>query len=262
MNHKKKTSYYAVVTGASSGIGAELAKRLAEEGFSLVLTARRRERLQQLAEELKEEGRDCIVFPADLSKPSECRRLMMELEGLKVAVFVNNAGFGDCGSFLETDDGKEMQMIDVNVRAVHLLTKLMLQKMQKQKKGYLLNVASSAGLMPAGPYMASYYASKAYVTSLTRAAAEELREKKSPVYIGCLCPGPVDTEFNDRANVEFALPGISAQYCADYAIRQMKKRRVVIVPTLTMKAAVFFGRFVPQDLLIRITARQQKKKMQ
>jgi hypothetical protein len=254
MGRKKS---YAVITGASAGIGTEFARRLAKEGFSLILVARRKERLEQLAEELPTA---CELITADLSRESECRRLVEKLEDKKITIFINNAGFGDCGSFLQTELDKELNMIDVNVRAVHLLTKLVLRKMEKQQGGYLLNVASSAGLMPAGPYMATYYATKAYVASMTRAVAEELREKNSPIYIGCLCPGPVDTEFNRVANVEFALSGITAEYCANYAVDRMKKRKVVIIPTLPMKAAMTVGRFLPQSAYIRIAAHQQKKK--
>ena len=161
---------------------------------------------------------------------------------------------------LSGDLEKETNMIDVNIKAMHILCKLVLQKMKKQEGGYLLNVASSAGLIPAGPYMATYYATKAYVVSLTRAIAQELQDEGSNIYIGALCPGPVNTEFNSVANVEFALCGISPSYCVKYAIRQMKKRKVLIVPTLTIKAATFFGRFIPQSLYIKIAGHQQKKK--
>ena len=133
--------------------------------------------------------------------------------------------------------------------------------MIEKNKGYVLNVASSAGLLPAGPYMSSYYATKAYVTSYTRGVAEELRRKHSDVYIGCLCPGPVDTEFNKVANVEFALKGISANYCANYAITQMFKKKITIVPAFKMKALVVFARFLPTKLYIRIAAKQQRKKI-
>jgi short-subunit dehydrogenase len=156
---------------------------------------------------------------------------------------------------------KELAMVDINVKAMHLLMKLVLRKMERQDGGYLLNVASSAGLLPAGPYMATYYATKSYVASLTRAVAQELKEIGSNVYVGALCPGPVDTEFNAVANVEFALSGITPGYCAAYAIEQMKRRKVLIVPTLTMKASTTFGRFLPQNLCIRITGHQQKKKL-
>jgi len=143
---------------------------------------------------------------------------------------------------------------------MHILCKQMLQKMQKENHGYILNVASSAGLLPAGPYMATYYATKSYVTSLTQGIAEELAELGSKVYVGALCPGPVDTEFNAVANVEFSLNGITPEYCVEYALKQMIKRQVVIVPTLLMKVSTTAGRMVPRKLIVKITSGQQKKK--
>lgn len=251
---------YAVVTGASSGIGEVFARKLAEEGYSLVLVARRKERLEALAGELKEKGTESIVIPADLSRMSECRRLVEEISSLRIGVFINNAGFGECGCFLDTDEETELQMIDVNVKAMHLLSKLVLLRMKSQGEGSLLNVVSSAGLIPAGPYMTAYYATKAYMASLTQGIAQELGEQKIPVYVGMLCPGPVDTEFNSIANVEFALPGITAEYCVSYALKMMKKRKVVIIPTFRMKVAIFMVRLVPRTLYIRITGHQQRKK--
>lgn len=249
---------YAVITGASAGIGMWFARRLAKEGYKLVLVARREDRLKQLAEELKTE---CKIIPCDLSQITECKRLLEELNGIDYSVFINNAGFGDCGLFVNTSTEKDMDMIDVNVKALHYLMKEVLKKFKTLDKGYLLNVASSAGLMPAGPYMATYYATKAYVVSLTQAVARELREEKSKVYIGALCPGPVDTEFNSVANVEFSLPGISAEYCANYAITKMFKRKTIIIPTWYMKLAMCSGRFLPRAVYITIAARQQKKKL-
>lgn len=186
---------YAVITGASSGIGMAFARQLAAEGYRLVLVARREDRLQELAQELQKKGTESIVISADLSQKEACYHLMQQIEKLPVGILINDAGFGDCGSFLETDADKEMQMIDVNVKAMHLLMKLMLRRMEKQEGGYILNVASSAGLLPAGPYMAAYYATKAYIASLTRAVALELKQRGSRVYVGALCPGPVNTEF-------------------------------------------------------------------
>ena len=152
-------------------------------------------------------------------------------------------------------------MIDVNVKAMHLLMKLMLKKMEKQEnQGYILNVASSAGLLPAGPFMATYYATKAYMVSLTRAVAAEQRSKRSRIYVGAVCPGPVDTEFNDVAKVKFALPGITPQYCASYALEQMRKRKTIIVPKFTIRAATTMARFVPQKMLIPVIGQLQKKK--
>ena len=262
MKKYNKHNSYAVVTGASSGIGEEFARRFAREGFDLVLVARREERLKALAAQLGEQFHSNVkVVEADLSKERGCRQLMREILDLPVTVFVNNAGFGDCGYFPQRRIDKELDMIDVNIKAVHFLTKMILQKMENQKHGYILNVASSAGLMPAGPFMSTYYATKAYVASLTRGIAQELKERGSGIYIGCLCPGPVDTEFDEVANVRFSLQGISPRYCANYAVDQMKKRKVVIVPTILMKMLVVLGRFLPQSRLIAILSRQQRQKL-
>lgn len=247
---------YAVITGASAGLGVEFAKQLSAKGYKLVLVARRKERLQKLAKHLKTE---CQVIVADLTKEEECYRVFEAVKDREIAIFINNAGFGECGRFLETDLEKELSMIQLNVKAVHLFTKLMLKKMQERDSGYILNVASCAGLMPAGPYMAAYYATKAYVTSLTRAVAQELLEGDSHVYVGCLCPGPVNTEFNQVANVKFLMKGISAGYCVRYALKEMEKRKVVIIPTLPMKLAMTFGRFLPGDAYVRIAANQQER---
>ena len=249
---------YAVVTGASAGLGTEFAKQLAGKGYKLILTARREERLRQLAEELNVE---CEVIPADLSKTEECLRFFAAIEEKKIDIFINNAGFGDCNLFLKGDLKKELDMIDLNVKAMHTLFKKILQKMQLENHGYILNVASSAGLLPAGPYMATYYATKAYVTSLTQAVAQELKEQNSRVYVGALCPGPVDTEFNDVANVEFALKGITTDYCVRYALRQMTKRQTIIVPTAIMKLSTTMGHLSPRKLAVKITSGQQKKKL-
>ena len=258
MQNGDKMKNYAVITGASAGLGTEFAKQLAQKGYKLILTARREDRLRQLAEELNVE---CEVIPADLSKTEECLRFFDAIQEKKIDIFINNAGFGDCNVFLEGDLHKELDMIDVNVKAMHTLFKLMLQKMQKENHGYILNVASSAGLLPAGPYMATYYATKAYVTSLTQAVAQELKENDSKVYVGALCPGPVNTEFNKVANVEFALKGITAEYCVSYALRQMVKRQTVIVPTALMKMSTTMGHMSPRKWSVKITAGQQRRKL-
>ena len=255
---EKGMKNYAVITGASAGLGYEFAKQLAEKGYKLILTARREERLRALAEKLSVE---CVVVPADLSKTEECLRFFEVIKEKKIDIFINNAGFGDCNLFLEGNLQKELDMIDVNVKAMHTLMKLMLQKMQSTNHGYILNVASSAGLLPAGPYMATYYATKAYVTSLTQAVAQELKENGSNVYVGALCPGPVDTEFNDVANVEFALKGITPDYCVRYALRQMAKRKTVIVPTAIMKLSTTMGHMSPRALSVKITSGQQRRKL-
>ncbi len=248
---------FAVITGASSGLGAEFARQLAAQGYALLLVARRADRLRALAAALPA---PCEVFPADLAQRSECERLLQALQGRRIDLFINNAGFGDCGDFLRTDLEKDLVMLDVNVRAVHILTKRVAQNMQRQGGGALLNVGSAAGLLPGGPYMAAYYATKAYVVSLTTALAEELRAQRSPVQVACLCPGPVDTEFNAVANVQFALPGISAAYCVRCALAGLRRGRTVIVPGPLVAAGTALSRLLPRRALLLLTARQQKRK--
>jgi len=246
------------ITGASSGIGQEFARRYAKMGCRLILTARRTDRLEVLAAEL---GVPCRILPADLAKEEDCARLFEELAGETLDIFINNAGFGVCGSFLETDPAKEEEMVKVNVCAMRRLFRFAVRKMDAAGGGTILNVASSAGLLPGGPYMAGYYASKAYVVSLTRGVAEELREKRSPVYVCALCPGPVDTEFNDRAGVVFALKGITPEFCVDEALLGMMHHKTIIVPSAFMRLCTSAQKLVPTPLLMPIVARQQKKKL-
>ena len=250
------------ITGASSGIGREFARRYARLGFRLILPARRSDRLEALAAELTaKHSTFCRILPADLEQESECARLCEALADERLDIFINNAGFGVCGSFLETSGEKELSMAKVNVLAMHQLFKFAVKKMEAQGFGTVLNVASSAGLLPGGPYMAGYYASKAYVVSLTRGVARELQELHSPVYVCALCPGPVDTEFNDRAGVVFALKGITPEFCVQEAMHGMMHRRTIIVPSAFMRACTTAQKLLPASLLMPIVARQQKKKL-
>ena len=245
------------ITGASSGIGMEFAKRLSRMGYELILVSRNTKALKKLAGTLPCR---CKIISCDLSDENNCIKLAEYLKTKNLTLFINNAGFGDWGSFDNTDLNKELDMINVNIKALHILTKEILKDFKKKDRGYILNVASSAGLLDGGPYMAAYYATKAYVTSLTSSIYEELKEAGSHVHISMLCPGPVDTNFNNVAGVTFALSGISASYCARYALSELFKGTLTIVPTFTMKAAVLAGKFAPRKLLIKITAKQQLKK--
>ena len=257
-----KTGKWAIITGASSGIGKAFAIALARKGYDLVLIARRENLLKSLGNALEKNCRiQYRVLTADLSDAQAVRECYEQIKDLDIEFFINNAGFGDAGFFMDTDLEKELSMIDVNIRAVHIFTKLMLRYFSKRGGGHLLNVASSAGLLPAGPYMATYYATKAYVCSLTRAAAREVKKRGLDIYVGCLCPGPVDTEFNLVANVRFALPGIRADECVAYALKEMKEKQIVIVPGNAIRLAVFAQRLIPQSWTIALTGRQQEKKM-
>ena len=240
----------AFITGATSGLGAEFARRYAKEGYRLILTGRRTQRLCALKEEL---GTECLIITADVSDEAKCKELLNDISDEEIDVFINNAGFGTAGSFLETSLEKEIAMVKVNDIAMHILFKGVLAKMHKQGCGTILNVASSAGLFPAGPYMSTYYASKAYVTSLTKGVAHELKEIVSSVYVACLCPGPVDTEFNANADVTFSLKGITAERCVDECLKGIRKKKTVIIPTLRMKAATFGARLLPESCRATMT---------
>ena len=245
------------ITGATSGIGKEFARVFAAKGYRLILTGRREDRLLAMKKRI---GSNCRILTTDLADEQQCRNLMKLLEEEQIDLFINNAGFGTAGSFFQTDLDKEIRMVKVNDIAMHILLKGILYKMREQGFGTVLNVASSAGLLPAGPYMATYYASKAYVVSMTKALARELQEMGSVIYVCCLCPGPVDTEFNENADVVFSLKGISARKCVSECLRGMRKRQIVIIPTLRMKLAIAFRHLIPERLLIRMISRQQKKK--
>lgn len=246
----------ALVTGASSGIGMEIARYLDEMGYHLILVARNKEKLEELATTLKQKPKIIVM---DLQVESNVKSLYVLTKNEDIDILVNNAGFGDFGKFVETDLSKELEMIDLNIKALHTLTKMFLKEMTKKDSGYILNVASSAAFQP-GPLMATYYSTKAYVLHLTEAIAYELKKDDSNVHISCLCPGPVDTNFNEVAGVKFAMKPLTAEYVAKYAVDQMFKNKLLIVPGFKMKCARFFGRFLSDRKLMSITYKIQKKK--
>ncbi|MDE7301970.1 MAG: SDR family oxidoreductase [Oscillospiraceae bacterium] len=241
----------ALITGASSGIGRDIARKLGKMGIRLIISGRDEERLEALRQEIG--ARQVKVITADISHRGECLRLYREASAYGVDILVNNAGFGLFGKFSVTELERELDMIDVNIGAVHILTKLFLRDFSARDKGYILNVASIAGFMP-GPLMSTYYASKNYVVRLTEAIHEELRFQHSKVYIGAFCPGPVDTQFNSTAGVKFALRGISSEYAAECAVKGMFARKMLITPTLSVKAAIVASRFLP-DSVVAFAAR-------
>ena len=246
-----------LITGASSGIGADMARIMAKKGHDLILVARDKKKLESLKEELNTEVK---IISLDVSTTFNCMKLYNKVKKEDIDVLINNAGFGVFGDFSKTNLDKELDMIDLNVKTVHTLTKYFLQKFNDKNKGYILNVASSAAFQP-GPLMATYYATKSYVYSLTMAISEELRKENSKVYIGCLCPGPVDTEFNKVANVEFTVPSLKSSDVVKYALKKMFKRKLVIIPGALMKVSYFFTKISPLKLKLKIAYKIQKSKM-
>ncbi len=235
----------ALITGASAGIGRDIARSLAMHGIDLIITARRRERLAELKEELTEKyGVRVKIITADLCSAEQCRELHRRVQKYSIDIFINNAGMGVFGEFTKTDLDSELKMLDLNIRAFHILFKLFLQDFEKRGGGYILNTASSAGFFP-GPMFSSYYASKAYVVRMTQAVYEELRHKKSGVFVSVLCPGPVATEFMDSAGVRFAMPPQPSETVAEYAVREMLAGRLMILPSAGAKAGATLGRFAP-----------------
>ena len=246
----------ALITGASSGIGRDMAKYLAEKGYELILVGRDKQKLEELQNSLKVNSQ---IIIADLANETKAKEVYVMTKSEDIDILINNAGFGAFGLFYETDLNNEMDMINTNLIAVHLLTKLFLRDMVKRNSGYILNVASSAAFGP-GPLMATYYATKAYVNNLTEAINEELRRENSNVSISSLCPGPVDTNFNNVAGVHFSVKALTSSEVAKYAIDQMFKKKVVIIPGWKMKLAMFGRRFLSRSFLRKITYNIQKSK--
>lgn len=238
----------ALITGATSGIGMAIAKELSKRGWSLILTGRNQEKLLELKETLPV---SVEIFPLDLSKENAPFQLYDFCKGKRVDLLVNNAGFGVFGKFTETDLQEELELLSLNVRALHILTKLFLRDFKKRNSGRILNVASSAGFLT-GPLLSSYYASKNYVVRLTLAIAEELRHDKSRVIVSLLCPGPVDTNFNNRAGVQFRVKALSPEEVAREAVFGVLTGKLLIVPGLSIKLGLLASRLLPEQLLSRI----------
>ena len=245
----------ALITGASSGIGKQLAIELDKIGYELVLVSRDEEKLKKVKETLK--GKKVDIISMDLSNSQNCKKLYEKVKD--VDLLINNAGFGVFGEFKDTDLEKELKLINTNVTAVHILTKLYLQDMIKKDKGYILNVASIAGFMP-GPLMATYYASKAYVVRLTEGIREEIKKQKSNVKLSLLCPGPVNTNFNKVAGVKFNLYSLSSEKVAKYAIDKMLKNKFMIVPGIGIKILRVLSKISPNNITGKAVFLMQERK--
>lgn len=247
---------YALVTGASSGMGRDMAKLLAKRGYSLILVARNGKALDELAAELETK---VITIPMDLSSRKNCFKLYYMLKDKNVEVLVNNAGFGEFGEFYKTDIFKELEMINVNICAVHILTKLFLRKMLRKNRGYILNVDSLAAFAP-GPLMSTYYATKGYIFKLTVAINEEIRRSGRKVHISAFCPGPVDTGFNNRAGVSFSVKPIDSKFAAYKAIKGLFEGKLIIFPRRADAITALAGKLAPARLAAAVCWHIQKGK--
>lgn len=247
----------ALITGASSGIGREFALYLAELGYDLIICSRSTDKLNALKDEIKNVS--VRVITIDLSRESDAFDLYEHLKEENIDVLINNAGFGAFGKFLNVPLEREVELIHTNVSSVHILTKCFLKDMQSKNSGLILNVGSMAGFS-AGPKLSSYYASKNYVVRLTQAINEELRRDGSKVKISVLCPGPVETNFNNVANVRFTTKGLNARDVARYAFDKARQGKIIIIPGFLMKTVKFFEHFLPENLLTRISYNVQSKK--
>ncbi len=249
----------ALITGASGGIGRDMAIVLGNMGYNLILVARNKSELDKLKEEIATE---CIVIATDLSIPQNCYDLYQKTKSENIDILINNAGYGIYGYFKDTSLDSDLNMISLNVNAVHILTKLFLKDFIEKDSGRILNVSSSAGLTIGGPLLSSYYASKAYVSSLTRGIYGELRAIGSKVTISQLCPGPVSTGFNKRAGVSgFSTTPLESRFVAEYAIKKMLKGKLTIIPGFTMKMAVFFSKFIGEKTMLKTLMDFQKGKI-
>ena len=247
----------ALITGASSGIGREMARILASRGWDLIIAARSTDKLNALKAELS--NVNVRVITIDLSREQDAIDLYEHLQEENIDMLINNAGFGAYGAFEDVPLSRELELIHTNVCSLHILTKLFLLDMTARGGGTILNVGSMAGFS-AGPKLSSYYASKNYVVRLTEAIHEELRRKKSPVKVSVLCPGPVNTNFNDTAHAKFSAKGLDPRDVVEYALEQTERGKMIIIPGGMMKAAKVFEHFLSEKMLTRISYKVQSAK--
>lgn len=243
----------ALITGGTSGIGLSIAKILDSKGYDLILVGNNRTIDETLF------NNKVKFIKLDLSKRDNCYKLYDITKDEDIDVFVNNAGFGLFGSFDETDLDTELNMIDVNICAAHILMKLFLKDMIKKDKGYILNTTSAAAFAY-GPLLSTYYSTKSYLYKLSLSVYEELKKKKSNVHISVLCPGPVDTNFNDRANVTFTVKSLSSDYVGKYAVKKMFKNKLLIIPGFSVRLSRVFLNLLPLKLVLKLCYTFQKKK--
>lgn len=246
----------ALITGASTGLGRDMAIYLSELGFDLILTARNKEKLLELKRRLPVKVK---IITADLSEPKNAVKLCRLCKDIDIDLLINNAGIGAVGAFENIPASKELELINLNVTSLHILTKYFYKRFRKNNRGTILNVSSSAAFYP-GPLMAAYYASKNYVLNLSQSLLREIKESGSKVQISVLCPGPVQTEFNRRIGVSNSFRPAASEEVARYAIDETMKGTFCIVPGLKMKLSILGSAFLPSLLKSKIVYNIQKNK--
>ena len=239
----------ALVTGASSGIGLHIADELLSRGFDVLAVSRTEGGLPLLRKKYPQ--RQVDFLSCDLSRKEECFRLLKETERMDIDVFVSNAGFGDIGYIEKTSLDKEIDMVALNDTATLILGKSFLLRFLAKDRGRILFVSSAAAFGPA-PYMSLYYATKAFVYYLAHGYYRELKNRRSPVTVSVLCPGPVRTGFEKRANARFTMRPMEAEKVAHIAVHGMMKGHLEIVPGLSMKLVHFLSHLVPKRLISKI----------
>lgn len=243
----------ALITGATSGIGEAIAKQLDDKNYSLILVGSRPTYPEASI------YRDSLYISADLTTAEGIDEVLNKTQDLDIDIFVDNAGFGDIGSFLDTSNEKEMKMIDLNVKAAHLLLKEFLKRFTKVNKGSILVTASIAAYSPSA-YMATYYATKSYIQHLALGYRRELKDMKSSVTLSVLCPGPVETNFEKAGNVVFKTKKMTKERVAKVALKGLNKKKAIIIPGFQMKFVAFASHLFGLTLTTRIFSRMARKR--
>lgn len=246
----------ALITGASQGIGKHMATILYNMGYHIIVVARDENKMNKAFKNMK----NVTIIPLDLSNINNCYKIYEITKNENIEILINNAGYGVFGEFLKTDLKKELNMIDLNIKCLHILTKLFLKDMVKKNSGYILNVASIGGFF-ASPLLSSYYGSKAYVLNLTLAIQQELKKEKSKVYVGAFCPGTIKTDFHKTAGVKGKIIGLDSYKASLYAIEKMFDKKVIIIPGF-VKFVPFLVRLTSKRLMTKIAHKTQLIKVQ
>lgn len=244
----------ALITGASDGIGKDMAIILSNMGYNIIVVARNKQKMEQAFKNIK----NCTIISMDLSIIENCYKLYNQVKDIDI--LINNAGYGVFGEFLNTNLDDELNMIDLNIKSLHILTKLFLKDMVNKDRGYILNVGS-IGSFFASPLLSSYYGSKAYVLNLSLAIKEELKKQKSNVYIGTFCPATINTNFHKKAGVKGNVKGLDSYKASKYAIDKMFKKKAIIIPSYA-KVLPFFVDIMPRILITKLAYKMQIKKQE